>query len=75
MPSAGILPPGLIMTRSPDTRSSTGISPSIPILSTMAVFGVRSISFFIASEVLPLALDSRNLPKVINVSITPADSK
>ena len=74
-PSTGIDCPGLTIITSPFTTSSIGISISIPILSTNAVFGDKSISFFIASEVLPFALASKNLPNVIKAKTTAADSK
>ena len=41
----------------------------------MAVLGARSISLVMASLVFPLALASKNLPKVIRVKIIAADSK
>ncbi len=37
--------------------------------------GVRSIRRVMASDVLPLARASRNLPRVMSVRIMPADSK
>ncbi len=43
--------------------------------SRTAVFGLRSISFSKALEVLPLERLSKYLPKVIRVRIMPADSK
>ena len=74
-PSTGTLMPLRTTRISPFSTSSTGISSSAPSRSTTAVFGAKSISFVIASLVLPLARASRNLPKVISVKIIPADSK
>ena len=42
---------------------------------TTAVFGDKSISFSIACDVFPFALDSRNFPRVMSASIIAADSK
>ena len=74
-PSTGILAPGRTITVSPSFSSSTGISISSPLLSTVAVFGARSKSLLIASEVFPLDLASRYFPTVISVRIIDADSK
>ena len=74
-PSTGTLWPGRTTIRSPTATCSTGTSVSTPSRSTTAVFGARSISFVIASEVLPLERVSKNLPSVISVRIMPADSK
>ena len=74
-PSAGRLSPALTIMTSPFTSSSAGISISFPSRMTRAVFGARSISFAIASEVFPFALASKNLPKLIRVSMVPALSK
>jgi len=75
VPSTGIDCPGLTIIISPFNTSSTGISLSIPFLSTNAVFGDKSISFLMASEVLPFALASKYLPNVIKAKTTAADSK
>ena len=74
-PSTGRLCPGLTIIISPTLTSSTGTSSISPFFSTKAILGAKFMSFSIASEVLPLALPSKNLPKVIKVRITPADSK
>ena len=74
-PSTGILSPLLTMRISPTATSSAGTVNSFSSLMTVAVLGERSMSFSIAPEVLPLALASKNFPRVISVSITPADSK
>ena len=81
IPSVGMLWPGFTITISFKTNSSTGISTSskIPVsllvLRTKAVFGAKSISFLIASDVLPFALASKNFPSVIKARTTAADSK
>ncbi len=59
VPSTGTFSPGLIRRISPTTTSSSGTSTSRPSRSTVAVFGRRSMSFLIASEVFPLARASR----------------
>ena len=74
-PSTGTLAPGLTITVSPITTSSTAISRSCPSRQTKAVCGARSISLLIASLVFPLDLASKYLPKVIRVKIVAADSK
>ena len=76
MPSTGIRLPGLTKKISPFCSCSVGISSSLPSsLTTMAMAGVKSISFVIASLVFPLEWFSRNFPTVISVKIIPADSK
>ena len=75
IPSAGILAPGLTITISPAFSSSIGISVSTPFLSTTAVSGASSVSLDIASLVFLLERVSRNLPRVMSVSIITEDSK
>ena len=75
MPSTGMFIPGFTSTMSPETTCSTGISISMPSRSTVAVFGARSSRREIASLVLPLLRASRNLPRVISVSIVAPPSK
>ena len=74
-PSTGIAAPALTITVSPIATSSVGTVSSLPSRRTIAVLGVRSISFVIASDVLRFALASNVFPSVISVSIIPADSK
>ena len=74
-PSTGTLCPGLTRRRSPGRTSSTGISTNSSPRRTQAVFGARSISLAIASEVLPLERVSRYLPSVIKVRIIAEVSK
>ncbi len=74
-PSTGMLCPGLITIMSPTTKSATGTSTSLPSLITVATLGARSISFAMASEVLPLERASRYFPKVMRPKIILADSK
>ena len=74
-PSTGTLSPALTISTSPSWTSSTGMTLSTPLRSTVAVLGARSMSFVIASEVLPLARASIVLPMVMSVRIVPADSK
>ena len=74
-PSTGIFSPGLTTTMSPTSTSSIEISISLLFLMIIAVLGASPISFLIASEVFPFVTDSKYLPKVISVKITPADSK
>ena len=74
-PSTGTLAPGRTKNVSPTTTSSSGISISRPSRTTVAVLGARSISFRMASPVLPLLRVSRYLPSVISVKIIAADSK
>ncbi len=73
-PSTGIFSPGRTTTRSPIRTSSTGMSASAPSRTTRAVFAWRPISRFIASDVRPLATDSRSRPSRISVMITAAVS-
>ena len=75
-PSTGTRLPGFTRKTSPFSTSSVGICSSEPSsLSTIAVFGDRSISFVIAALVFPFDFVSRYFPTVINVKIVPADSK
>ncbi|MPN08945.1 hypothetical protein SDC9_156233 [bioreactor metagenome] len=74
-PSTGNFSPGFTRITSPTSTSSIEITTSFPSLIIVAVFGARPISFFIASEVLPLVTDSKYLPKVIKVKIVAPDSK
>ncbi len=74
-PSTGSESPGFIIIISPVLTNSTGTCSSIPFLSTVAVFGVKSISFLMASDVFLLERASKNLPSVISVRIMAADSK
>ena len=74
-PSTGTLSPALTMSTSPGCTSAAGMMCSVPLRSTVAVLGARSMSFVIASEVLPLARASMVLPMVMSVRIVPADSK
>ena len=74
-PSTGMLSPGFTITTSPTATCSTGIWISLPSRSTTAVFGARSISFVIASLVLPLERASRYFPTLISARIITADSK
>ena len=74
-PSAGMLSPGRTTISSPSTSSSAGMTTSAPFRMTAACFGARSISFSMALDVRPLDRASSHLPKVIRVTIIPADSK
>ena len=74
-PSTGMASPGLTMTMSPTTSSSTPTSDSMPFLMTFAFLGARSIIFSTASLVFPFEMASKNLPSVTRVRIIPADSK
>ena len=51
------------------------MSAVAPFLTTLAVLACRPISFFIASDVLPLAFASSHLPKITNVIKKAAVSK
>ena len=75
IPSTGILSPGLITTISPTLTSSVRMFSSTPSLITLALLGERSTSFEMASVVLAFEPVSKNLPKVISVSIMETDSK
>ena len=75
LPSTGNFSPGLTSIKSKTLTSSIETIFSLPSTSRVAVLGANPISFFIASEVLPLVKVSKYLPKLINVSIVPADSK
>ena len=74
-PSTGSFSPGFTITISETFTSSIGIISSLPSLIIFAVLGANPISFLIASEVFPFDTASRYFPKVINASITAADSK
>ena len=75
IPSVGILAPALTIRMSFSFTSSIEISCSWLFSKRRAVFGAKFINLVIASDVLFLALLSRNFPKVIKVKIIPADSK
>ena len=74
-PSTGIFSPGLTTRISSLPTCSMGISRVCPFLTTRAVLACNPMSFLIASEVRPLALASRNLPKITNVIKKAAVSK
>ena len=74
-PSTGSLSPGLTTIISSTLTSSIGITFSFPSIITVAVFGANPINLFIASDVLPFVRASKNLPRLINATIIPADSK
>ena len=74
-PSTGILSPGRTTTISPIARLSTATSSSAPSFITVACFGAKSMSFSRARLVCPLARASKYFPRVIRVTIMPADSK
>ena len=74
-PSTGKLSPGRTTTSSPTKTWLASISTSRPLRITRAFLGESAISFWIASEVLPVARASMNLPSVMSVSTTAADSK
>ena len=75
IPSTGMDSPAFTISISPFSSSSTGIVDSTPSRMTVAVFGARFRSLLMASEVLPFARASKNLPRVISVRIVPAPSK
>ena len=62
LPSEGIFSPGLMIITSPTDNSDVKTSISCPSTKILAVFAPNSISFFIANDAFPLALDSRNFP-------------
>ena len=75
-PSTGTPSPAFTSSTSPTRTCSTGTrcsEPSGP--RRVASFGVRSISFVMASVVLPFARASKYLPSVMSVKIMAADSK
>ena len=74
-PSTGTLEPGRTQTMSPTCTCSMGTETVVPPRSTSAVLGARSISFSMASPVLPLLRVSRYLPSVTSARIIAADSK
>ena len=75
IPSTGIFSPGFTTITSPTATSSIGILTSFPSFITVASLGCSPINALIASEVLPLDTDSKYLPNIIKVIITPAVSK
>ena len=70
-----MLCPGFTITSSPTRTSPAGISCSLPSLTTSAVFGARSISFVIASDVRLLERVSIYFPIVTSARIMAAASK
>ena len=82
-PSHGMVEPGSTLTQSPLASRSASISVPAPVGSLvsassstkMAVLALRSISLYMASEVLPLARDSRYLPPTIKVISSAGVSK
>ena len=74
-PSTGMDSPAFTISTSPVSSSSTGTTDSTPSRTTVAVLGARFKSLLMASEVFPLALASKNLPRVIRVRMVPAPSK
>ena len=75
IPSTGIFSPGFTRIISPAFISSIRTSCGSPSFIITAFFGCKPINFFIAEEVFPFVLASRNFPRRIRVIITPADSK
>jgi hypothetical protein len=73
--STGILVHGFTIIISHIFSSETGISNSTQSFITIAVLAQISISFFIASEVLPFVTASKYLPSKIKAIITQAVSK
>ena len=71
-PSAAILLPGFSKIRSP--RCSWLVGISLPLSARMAVSGFSSISFVMAPLVFCTLRASRNLPSMMRVSTTAADS-
>ena len=74
-PSTGMLSPGRTTNWSPLCTCSMGTVTSLPLRSSTAVFGERSISPFSASVVFPLECASSIFPTVMSVRIMAADSK
>ena len=74
-PSTGNFSPGFTTIISFTTTSSIGITISVLFLITVAVFGAKPISLFIAWDVFPFETVSKYLPKVIRVKIVAAESK
>ncbi len=74
-PSTGTLSPGRTAKTSPANTCSMGTSVSRPLRITEAVLGASFIRLFNASVVRPFERASRSFPRVIRVSIMPADSK
>ena len=64
VPSTGTFSPGRTRIWSPTTTSLTGTPVSEPSRMTVAVFGCRSMSLRMASDVFPFALASRYRPRV-----------
>ena len=73
-PSEGIFSPGFMIITSPTDSSDVKTSISCPSTRILAVFAPNSISFLIANDALPLALDSKNFPIKWNVMIVVAIS-
>jgi hypothetical protein len=73
--STGILVHGFTIIISHICKSETGISSSIQSFIIRAVFAHISISFFIASEVLPFVRASKYFHSKIKAIITQAVSK
>ena len=74
-PSTGNFSPGFTTIISFTITSSIGITISVLFLITVAVFGAKPISLFIACDVFPFEIVSKYLPKVISVNIVAAESK
>ena len=74
-PSTGTVSPAFTTTISPATTSETSTSLSTPSLKITALSGSRFTSLLIASVVFFLLLASRYLPRVMRVSMVPAESK
>ncbi len=74
-PSTGMFSPGRTAKISPGTTCSTGTWRSSSPRIKVAVLGAKSIRLRRASVVRPLDLASSIFPRVMRVSIMPADSK
>ena len=74
-PSTGTVSPAFTTTISPVSTSDTETCISSPSFITVAVSGIRFTSLLIASVVFFLLLASKYLPRVISVSMVPAESK
>ena len=80
VPSTATLSPGFTAMMSPGLTAPTGISiysigQLFPLDITVTVLGCSPISFFIASDVFPLAFSSISLPKRMRAIITLEASK
>ena len=75
VPSTGMRSPGLTITTSPGTICSMGTCCSCPSRTTSPFFGVRPISFWMASPVWLRERCSRNLPSMTRVMMVAVDSK